>query len=124
MQSVWKNIRSSIALQPIPKGFFSIQEGDVADSPYGDFVALSKREVYDKASNDSNTRDKILWEGYFLNWQLCNGTRVRASLQESVLDKKRDMKIWCFDCESKSVTQFHFLGLECKNCGGFNTTKE
>ncbi len=124
MRLVWNNIRNSIALQPIPRGFFPIKEGDVTTSPFGDFVLVRKRLVMDCPVDQQNNKDKIMWEGYFHNWQLSNGSVTKAFLQESVLDKKRALQVWCFDCENKSTTQFHFLGLECKNCGGFNTTRE
>lgn len=33
------------------------------------------------------------------------------------------VKVSCFDCEKESDTEFHIVGLECKNCGSFNTQK-
>lgn len=129
MKAIWGNIRKSIALQPIPRGFFPIKEGDVTTSPYGDFVVLKKRLPVDQDGSQDNTKNnssiqQMICEGYFPHWSLCGGSKVKAALQESLLDKKRDTEVWCYDCESRSVTQFHFLGLECKNCGGFNTTRE
>ena len=36
---------------------------------------------------------------------------------------KRKVKINCFDCSFKTLTDFHFLGLKCKKCGGYNTVE-
>jgi hypothetical protein len=31
--------------------------------------------------------------------------------------------VLCYDCAQRDSTPFHFLGLECKHCGSFNTTR-
>ena len=36
-------------------------------------------------------------------------------------DYKKKIEIYCYECEKKTVTDFHFLGLKCVNCGGYNT---
>ena len=33
-------------------------------------------------------------------------------------------KIFCNDCENKTETSYHFLGHECQNCNGWNTSVE
>lgn len=114
MRNVWTNIRQSIQAQPIPARFFPIQEGDVVHSPYGDFKVVSKRPI-------EITEDQMC-EGFLLDWVLSDGTAAKASLLDSCLSKKRRKLIWCYDCETKSTVDFHFLGLECKGCGGFNTS--
>lgn len=30
--------------------------------------------------------------------------------------------IFCNDCEKKSEQKFHYVGIKCKECGGYNTT--
>lgn len=116
MRNIWANIRRSIQLQPIPDNFFPIQIGDVVESPFGQFKVVERRAV---TSGNSET---VLWFGFLLNWVLANKSPAEATLREDVLVKKQKKRlIWCYDCESKSSTDFHFLGLECKNCGGFNT---
>lgn len=34
---------------------------------------------------------------------------------------KKKIDIYCYECELKSITDYHFLGLKCINCGGYNT---
>lgn len=120
MRPVWTSIRRSISLQPIPRGFFPIQSGDLTNSPFGDFLVMGKRQA-----NSGVNSDKVstMCEGYLTGWELANGQRVRATIAEHCLDKKRDITVWCYDCEKKCDTEFHFLGLECRHCGGFNTSK-
>ena len=35
--------------------------------------------------------------------------------------EKVKAKIYCQDCQTQSTVPFHFVGLECKACGSFNT---
>ena len=35
----------------------------------------------------------------------------------------RIAKIYCYECEKNSDSKFHFLGLKCEHCNGFNTTE-
>lgn len=125
MQDFWNNIRRSIEMQPIPKNFFPIRVGDVVDSPYGPFQILNRREISQGGSVQSPDSQcgeaKVQWEGIFPEWQLAHGQSARATLEESLLDTRKKVKIFCFDCEAKTTTLFHFLGLECQCCKGFNT---
>jgi hypothetical protein len=128
MQLFWENIRRSIAAQPIPKNFFPIRVGDVVDSPYGPFQVTSRRLVNCMSNEDATPDTPIgsvttLWEGFFPDWQLTVGQKAQAVLNENLLENHRKIKICCFDCEAKSVTNFHFLGLECQSCKGFNTAQ-
>lgn len=115
MQSFWDNIRRSIALQPIPKKFFPIRVGDIVDSPYGPFQVLERRIVPGESAS------KVLCEGIFPEWHLTDGQLARATLDEELLENRKMTKICCFDCEAKTTAPFHFLGLECQACKGFNT---
>eukprot|EP01039_Chlorochromonas_danica_P010806 gene10805-12011_t len=108
MRAVWQGIKRSISLQPIPHGFFPLRVGDTVESPYGDFLLTGQLP-------------NGLWEGSLVGWKLATNRCSKATLHESILEKNRHVEVLCFDCESKSVTDFHFLGLECKECGSFNT---
>lgn len=119
MKSFWDSIRRSIALQPIPKKFFPIKIGDVVDSPYGKFLVIEKRNIVDSSTGTFKT----LCEGYIQEWTLANGSFPKATLDEDVLDNHKIVKICCFDCEQKTTTKFHFLGLECQACNGYNTSQ-
>jgi len=117
MRNVWANIRRSIAIQPIPNDFFPIEIGDVVASPFGNFKTVERRIVVDGKKNEV-----VMWKGMLIGWVLANGNSTQATFAESSLVKKQRRKlIWCYDCEKKTTTEFHFLGLECKSCGGFNT---
>jgi RING finger and CHY zinc finger domain-containing protein 1 len=118
MKRIWASIRRNIANNPLPRGFLPIHDGDVTSSPFGDFVVVRKRDKAEYEKPNSN-----LCEGYFPHWQLANGKHAQAILSETILDKKKDVDVWCFDCEQKSTTLFHIAGLECKCCGSFNTTR-
>jgi hypothetical protein len=47
---------------------------------------------------------------------------AKATLQLDALRRNMRVPYLCYDCEIKGTTKFHFLGLECKLCKGFNTT--
>lgn len=111
MKNVWLSIKRSIQLQPIPRGMFPLRVGDTVKSPYGNFLL-------------TNQQPHGMWKGRLVDWKLTNNAITTATLHESLLEKNRKVRVWCFDCESKSYTEFHFLGLECTCCGGFNTCQE
>jgi len=125
MRNFWENMRRSIAMQPIPRNFFPIRVGDVVDSPYGPFQVTDRREVVDTdaaaCSDGRNPATKVLCEGIFPEWQLAAGQVAHAVLDEAMLENTKKVRICCYDCEAKTVTKFHFLGLECQSCKGFNT---
>jgi hypothetical protein len=50
-------------------------------------------------------------------------TFVPATFPLDMLRKERIVDVFCHDCETKSKTSFHFLGLECRSCGSFNTAQ-
>ena len=111
MTNYWVQIKNSILLQPIPKNLFPINSGDIVLSPYGKFKINEKIIKY----------DNCFYSGDLINWILPNGISTYAILLESCLEKDLSKEIYCNDCGSKSIQQFHFLGLECVKCGGFNT---
>ena len=58
-----------------------------------------------------------------MDWKLAEGQFVRATLNGSLLNKLLITDIYCNDCEKECKSSFHFLGLECLYCKGFNTTR-
>ena len=50
-------------------------------------------------------------------------TYATATIHQNDLENISDIDILCYDCDKKSTTLFHFLGLKCKLCGSFNTSK-
>jgi hypothetical protein len=51
------------------------------------------------------------------------------SLRESIraqpmpLEHQVEVQYTCFDCSHRGPAMFHFLGIECGNCGSFNTSR-
>lgn len=62
--------------------------------------------------------------GSLVEWVLSDGTTAKATLNQSSIELgQRIIMISCNDCEKKSLAPYHFLGLECRHCRGFNTSK-
>jgi hypothetical protein len=49
------------------------------------------------------------------------GTQMTATIQKSLLRHVYLVRIYCYDCDMKRKVQYHYLGLECPICRGFNT---
>lgn len=123
MRRVWAMLRENVRRQPIPRGFFSLREGDLATAaPFGDFRVTRVRRpaVGGGGGGEAGT----MYEGEFVNWRLADGRCARGVLQEAQLEKKRDVAMYCFDCETRGTAPFHFVGIECGRCGSFNTSKD
>lgn len=109
----WNFIRSQIKLYPIPNEMIPIEPEDIVDTPYGKF----------KVNKINIINGTKLFEGMFVSWFVdkkskCN---VSATLNYSVVKKNLYKNIYCNDCGKNSQTPFHFYGLECGECGSFNT---
>ena len=114
MNVQWDYIRKQIKLHPLPNGMIPIEIFDIVDTPIGKFQVI-------KINLSSN--NKIMYEGKFKNWfvdkeQMIN---VIGTLNSNFVKKNLYKEIYCNDCGKNSTTQFHFYGLECKECGSFNT---
>ena len=59
-----------------------------------------------------------MYFGEFVNWNMKKATGI---LNSNSIKKIYYKEIYCNDCEKKTTTVFHFYGMECKNCGSFNT---
>jgi RING finger/CHY zinc finger protein 1 len=128
MRSIWNEIRQSIIVQPLPLSLIKIHIGEIVCTSYGNFKVLSMTELDDEDDDDDEDEDQeakkmpIMCEGELVDWVLANGKTAKASINIIELKKQVMIKnILCYDCEKKSKTSFHFLGLECKFCGSFNT---
>jgi len=113
MTSQWNFIRSKIKLHPIPNDMISIEQFDIVDTQFGKFI-VNSIEIINGIK---------LFNGKFINWfrdknqTIC----VSGTLNNSMVKKNIYKQIHCNDCIKKSTSLFHFYGLECNNCGSFNT---
>lgn len=83
-------------------------------------------EVGTSTGSDTDTgsiQQLQMYTGELSQWVLEGGRPARATFCESALRRDNTVDITCYDCEQRSTTAFHFLGLECRCCGGFNTGK-
>jgi len=112
MTMYWHNLRNNINLQPMPK-LYTIKHNIILNSPYGKFKVTSQ--------DDQNNK---LFIGQLLNIPMKKeNTYATATIHQNNLENISDINILCYDCDKKSTTKFHFLGLECMLCGSFNTSK-
>lgn len=129
MRPYWAEMRLSIALQPIPPGFFPISPGDRASSPMGPFLVHSVFTVPRPggrgagAGASEGEEQEVMCTGELVSWQLANGKPAAATFRRSALQKDTAVDVLCYDCGERCRTAFHFVGLECKACGSFNTAR-
>jgi hypothetical protein len=100
-----------------------VQRGTHGDSPP---LTESKGDM--KGEGGSDDRDNNANNGTRVELQMCSGTLLSTGTVvtyplELVLEENNKVEVYCNDCEVKSISPFHFLGLECGACHGFNTTK-
>lgn len=119
MTQTWSATRRLIASQPIPQGFFPVKVGEIVSSPHGYFYVT---KMFKCIFNPGLT----LCEGYYPTWSFPDDVESadvgRGIYPEKSLTNKRIRDIYCFDCENRGVAEFHFLGMECSVCRGFNTS--
>jgi hypothetical protein len=103
----WTHVRQEIQMQPMPKEYKG-KEGETIMTKYGKcfIVQIEGNRI----------------QGDLVDWKLKDGSYAKITMD------KREIELWvsiyCNDCEAKSTTKFHFLGLECLYCRGYNTVKE
>jgi len=54
-------------------------------------------------------------------WQRLDGLIAETPMPEEYCGVEKD--ILCYDCNKKSKTMFHVIGLKCHDCGSYNTTE-
>lgn len=130
MQDIWDEIRFSVRAQPLPEYMFDLEPGLMFNSSYGPFRidrVIQLKQMSDNSSSSDSGDDRgsvSMYSGTLVEWMLSDGSYAKASLSASAIEKrKRLIYIWCNDCERKSLGPFHYLGLECRHCKGFNTCK-
>jgi Zinc-ribbon len=48
---------------------------------------------------------------------------LQATLRHEELSREKKVLISCIECEQRCYAIFHYLGMECKHCHGFNTVR-
>lgn len=109
----WNFIRYQIKQNPLPNDMIPIELNDIVDTKFGKFKILCIKII----------NEKKIFEGIFINW-FCDKyskINVKGILNNTLIKKNIYKNIYCNDCETNSLTEYHFYGLECKLCGSFNT---
>lgn len=107
----WIHLKYLINMQPMPE----------EDILVGDNVICCKFGHMKLIVEEIINHNLIIYKGFFPDW-IMNGKNVVGYFNNKSLKKEpKKVNIFCNDCESKSLTLFHYLGNECINCGGFNT---
>lgn len=113
MSEYWKHLKELINSQPIQNNCIPVRPGNIIGSIYGKFLVNS---IYPIENSET-----ILYSGELIDWTKTK-SKVYATLNSNtILDNVHYKNIHCNDCEKKSMTKFHFLGLECMCCHSFNT---
>jgi RING finger/CHY zinc finger protein 1 len=112
----WNFIRNQIKIHPLPNDFIPIQLDDIVDTKYGKFVIITIKII----------SGEPMYTGKFLNWDIgnienINTTKAYGVLNSNSVKKNLYKQIHCNDCGKKSSTIYHPYGLECVQCGSFNT---
>lgn len=124
MKVYWNAVRASIESQPLTSEVMSINIGDQVSSPYGFFIIdriVEQVKVPDTCHPILSASD--IYHGRLIDWKMKDGKFPTAALQLKCLKKDLQVTITCNDCEKRSHSNFHFLGMECGNCHGFNTAQ-
>jgi hypothetical protein len=121
----WEAIRTSIRLQPLTSEILAVRAGDTVTSPYGKFCIevmfhAERNARFRLFANDAPT---MMCRGRLIDWKLADGKAPVATIQLAALKKEIKVAAFCNDCEKKCMSDFHFLGLECAYCKGFNTAR-
>lgn len=118
MSETWAELRYSIQQQPLgPTDLPPIQVGDVVDvtTDGGEFLVRLIEPDRVRPCSGSDVCHGV--------WTRADGQTMETHFPLRCLRKKATVDIQCFDCEVRSQTLFHYIGLECQPCGSFNTTR-
>ena len=111
MKTQWTYLCELIKNNPMPMDMIPINLLDVVESKWGKFKVL----------DINNLNNKKMYSGEFIEWTNNNKTNVFGTLNQDSIIKILYKNIYCNDCENKSTRPFHFYGIECGFCKGFNT---
>jgi RING finger and CHY zinc finger domain-containing protein 1 len=132
MKNYWEELRLNIRSQPLPDSIFNFAIGSTVDSPMGKFkietISIAPQRTGERDAQTSATPsdpDRQMFTGMLIGWELANHQNAKATFSRAALARyARVLNIWCNDCAVVSRGPFHFLGLECSICHGFNTVQD
>ena len=110
-QPYWDRIRAAIAQQPLPADWYP-------PISVGDEVRTSTEELFlVKSINDYPEEERA-----------CVGVLVESGIEcsfplSSLSKREFTVDYFCNDCTQRGRTNYHFFGLECVSCSGFNTAR-
>lgn len=126
MRRYYMSIRHSILAQPMtPEAMPPIRVGETVETADGvDFVVTDI------------SPDGVLARGHYAlprpateadaadtTARAADNAQPIMSLLLSALRKKMTVRVICHECEQQSLAPYHFLGLECQLCRGYNTSR-
>lgn len=124
MESEWAMLRASIAQCPIPQDWIAIRVGDVVSTAFGEAVVEEIKSLSDSDQRETLTGPpELIFSVRLTSWSLANGGDARAFLNRGAVVANAQVSILCNDCGDRSLVDFHVIGLECKPCGSFNTSR-
>jgi len=114
--AMWREMRNNIQFQPM--FLCPIFEGSFYQSPFGIFTPMET--ISNTISVVTRTEDveNTLVKGKLGSWQLAGGNSATATLRRGDLKPMAMYK--CNDCLHTGGALYHYVGVECQNCHGFN----
>lgn len=106
MQTHWDFLSTEIQNNPVPSEMIQLKENDIVPTFLGVPFQIQEIRPLEKK-----------YKGKFLNWN-ASGVLNASSITENI-----HVNIYCNDCCQKSLTLFHFYGLQCRFCKSYNTQK-
>ena len=106
-KNYWNGTKQLISTMPMPYLTINdIQENEIVMSKYGLIKIINKKDMI---------------EGNLINWKLFN--KKEAIIYINYQDIFKTVNISCNECNKKSENvKFHYYGVECNFCNGYNTS--
>ena len=98
--------------------------GDVVQSPMGPFLIKHFSSAAVNPTHPLPSDKREMCSGELIGWQLADNRFAQATFWRNSLTIDTKVDVYCFDCEIATLSPFHFYGIECQQCHGFNTSKD
>ena len=119
MKPYWESMRDAIRQQPLIP---IIHPGDEVISPDGPFIV---ERMFDLPTEPGQPKRNMSVGRLLAHMDTDGdgGDSPTLTFPTEVLKKEKRVPILCYDCESRSDAVFHYLGMECGHCSGYNTSR-